>query len=442
MDKSPDAFRTISEVADWLGTPAHVLRFWESRFSQVKPVKRAGGRRYYRPSDMVLLGGIKKLLHDDGMTIRGVQKLLREHGVRYVASMSPQIEGVDPVEPPRESVGPVPAAPMAEDVPTGAFDKTPVTQEERIIPFSRSDIPAQPDPNALAQTVARDAPVDSALMEESALPDTDDVSTTDAAEALMIETDAPRPPTVESIEPNPAHRATAQNIAAKPEALESPVPEPDLAPAEDTSPAPAQVTFDFGFDSASKADELSTASSLADDAAFEAALQDALATHDADDDVSHEVGSLPKANVELSIETAEPIEEQVAELGGDVSDTFAPETASEIAHLEPDKGTSQDISEPESQQGNSDELSETLKDLQEFEVTLTEPVGDVPQEYPIQNLPTDAISNDLEDDAMGLDVPEGVLGRLNKNALASDPQQVQAIFNRVTALKARLSRTG
>ena len=89
MDKSPDAFRTISEVADWLGTPTHVLRFWESRFSQVKPVKRAGGRRYYRPKDMELLGGIKKLLHGDGLTIRGVQKLLRKEGVRHVAALSP-----------------------------------------------------------------------------------------------------------------------------------------------------------------------------------------------------------------------------------------------------------------------------------------------------------------------------------------------------------------
>ncbi|MEL7258946.1 MAG: MerR family transcriptional regulator, partial [Pseudomonadota bacterium] len=88
MAKSADAFRTISEVAEWLETPAHVLRFWESKFSQVKPVKRAGGRRYYRPADMKLLGGIKKLLHDDGMTIKGVQKLLREQGVAHVASLS------------------------------------------------------------------------------------------------------------------------------------------------------------------------------------------------------------------------------------------------------------------------------------------------------------------------------------------------------------------
>jgi len=92
MEKSPDAFRTISEVADWLGTPTHVLRFWESRFTQVKPVKRAGGRRYYRPKDMELLGGIKKLLHSDGMTIRGVQKLLRKEGVRHVAGLSPPVD--------------------------------------------------------------------------------------------------------------------------------------------------------------------------------------------------------------------------------------------------------------------------------------------------------------------------------------------------------------
>lgn len=91
MVKSPEAFRTIREVAEWLDTPAHVLRFWESRFAQVKPVKRAGGRRYYRPADMELLGGIKQLLHEDGLTIRGVQKLLREQGVGYVAAKSPTL---------------------------------------------------------------------------------------------------------------------------------------------------------------------------------------------------------------------------------------------------------------------------------------------------------------------------------------------------------------
>lgn len=87
MDKSPEAFRTISEVADLLETPAHVLRFWESRFPQIRPVKRAGGRRYYRPADVALLSGIKHLLHDEGLTIRGVQKMLREQGVRHVSGI-------------------------------------------------------------------------------------------------------------------------------------------------------------------------------------------------------------------------------------------------------------------------------------------------------------------------------------------------------------------
>lgn len=92
MAKSRDAFRTISEVSDVLETPAHVLRFWESKFSQIKPVKRAGGRRYYRPDDVSLLAGIKHLLHDDGMTIKGAQKLLRDKGVKHVISIG---EGLD-----------------------------------------------------------------------------------------------------------------------------------------------------------------------------------------------------------------------------------------------------------------------------------------------------------------------------------------------------------
>lgn len=88
MSKSPDAFRTISEVAEWLGIQAHVLRFWESKFTQIKPVKRAGGRRYYRPADVDLLGSIKVLLHDQGMAIKDVQALLREHGAAHVASLA------------------------------------------------------------------------------------------------------------------------------------------------------------------------------------------------------------------------------------------------------------------------------------------------------------------------------------------------------------------
>lgn len=92
MVKSQDAFRTIGEVADWLGAPTHVLRFWESRFTQIRPIKGDGGARFYRPSDMALLGGIKKLLQEDGLTIGGVQALLRERGVPHVAAQSPPVD--------------------------------------------------------------------------------------------------------------------------------------------------------------------------------------------------------------------------------------------------------------------------------------------------------------------------------------------------------------
>lgn len=83
-NKAPDAFRTISEVADELDLPQHVLRFWESRFREIKPMKRGGGRRYYRPDDVELLRGIRHLLYGEGYTIRGVQRILREQGSKFV----------------------------------------------------------------------------------------------------------------------------------------------------------------------------------------------------------------------------------------------------------------------------------------------------------------------------------------------------------------------
>lgn len=87
MEKAPDAFRTISEVAAELNVPQHVLRFWESRFSEIKPMKRGGGRRYYRPDDVDLLRGIRHLLYGEGYTIRGVQRILKEQGLRYVQTI-------------------------------------------------------------------------------------------------------------------------------------------------------------------------------------------------------------------------------------------------------------------------------------------------------------------------------------------------------------------
>jgi DNA-binding transcriptional MerR regulator len=149
MGKSPDAFRTISEVSDWLDTPAHVLRFWESKFTQIRPVKRAGGRRYYRPEDMALLGGIKTLLHEQGMTIKGVQKLLREQGVRHVSALGPQ-----PLDDVGEVVDPAPAAPVRviraaplPDIPAAAR-----------APTDAPSPPADPTPDHAAAQPAPAAP--------------------------------------------------------------------------------------------------------------------------------------------------------------------------------------------------------------------------------------------------------------------------------------------
>ena len=86
-DKSPDAYRSISEAGEEAGLPAHVLRFWESKFAQLKPVKRAGGRRLYRPQDVALLKGLRRLLYEEGYTIKGAQKYLKEHGVAHVSAL-------------------------------------------------------------------------------------------------------------------------------------------------------------------------------------------------------------------------------------------------------------------------------------------------------------------------------------------------------------------
>ncbi|WP_394760574.1 MerR family transcriptional regulator [Phenylobacterium sp.] len=104
MAKGPEAFRTISEAADELSVPQHVLRFWETKFSFIRPMKRAGGRRFYRPSDIAVLRGVRRLLHDEGYTIKGVQRLHREEGVRRLVGASG--EGGARTAPPGSSGGP------------------------------------------------------------------------------------------------------------------------------------------------------------------------------------------------------------------------------------------------------------------------------------------------------------------------------------------------
>ncbi|WP_342071213.1 MerR family transcriptional regulator [Yoonia algicola] len=180
MAKAKDAFRTISEVAEWLDTPTHVLRFWESKFSQIKPVKGAGGRRYYRPADMDLLGGIKQLLHEDGLTIKGTQKLLREKGVKYVATLGASVtEAVAAADPaPVTHIEQTPAPAPAAPAPVAAPDTAPA---QNALPFATPapaftiDLPLPPtalpaakprligrapaDPSGLRARAARIAPL-------------------------------------------------------------------------------------------------------------------------------------------------------------------------------------------------------------------------------------------------------------------------------------------
>ncbi|MDV4144051.1 MerR family transcriptional regulator [Shimia sp. FJ5] len=205
MGKSPDAFRTISEVADWLDTQAHVLRFWESKFTQVKPVKRAGGRRYYRPADMLLLGGIKKLLHDDGMTIKGAQKLLREKGTKYVAGLSQPLDGEDDATP-ESDIGLTEVAPAP-------------LEEERgtVLSFERRDEPEEEPPAQVEEAASEPAaPAEDLAPEPTEAPQ-------DAApvEATPEDDDLPEkdiPAFVQRMTPKPAtDDATASPAAPEPE---------------------------------------------------------------------------------------------------------------------------------------------------------------------------------------------------------------------------------
>lgn len=180
MAKSPEAFRTISEVADWLGVPTHVLRFWESRFTQIKPVKRAGGRRYYRPSDMQLIGGIKRLLHDEGMTIRGAQKLLREKGVKHVAAMSQPLDGSGEIAAP--DVVDATAVDVTDDAAAATAETAPVAALERE-PLAEGELPTldPPDETAAQDDIAVEPAPDHEQV--AAIPATPDVPDTDPDDA-------------------------------------------------------------------------------------------------------------------------------------------------------------------------------------------------------------------------------------------------------------------
>ena len=191
MEKSAEAFRTISEVAELLDTPAHVLRFWESRFPQVRPVKRAGGRRYYRPTDVALLSGIKRLLHDEGLTIRGVQKVLREQGIRHVVALA------DGATLPDAQTGTAAlidlegevAEPAPDDTAEVQFDDSP---EADAVPATRS---AEPQAASASPSPPQQLPLWTSVLPDSA--------SGDAAPASL---DVPKPSPAPIPPPPPAAR--------------------------------------------------------------------------------------------------------------------------------------------------------------------------------------------------------------------------------------------
>ncbi|WP_436399434.1 MerR family transcriptional regulator [Roseobacter sp. S98] len=273
MPKSPDAFRTISEVADWLGVQAHVLRFWESKFSQVKPVKRAGGRRYYRPNDMLLLGGLKKLLHEDGLTIKGAQKMLRENGVAHVAAMSQPLDDLtaaviddqvaDEVatqpapEPPAFSAEPAetgevqPAPELPAATPDAEPVAEPVTEPEEELPVPEPEVSvAAAEPDVSSDAEAEDtAPVvpQQTAPEPLSEPAADAQPLTDAGSSpLPDELEAADTPIEEDSEPDPLIAADDELADAAPAEVSQPDETPIAGSGEpDVESQTADIEDDF-----------------------------------------------------------------------------------------------------------------------------------------------------------------------------------------------------
>ncbi len=258
MPKSADAFRTISEVADWLGVQSHVLRFWESKFAQVKPVKRAGGRRYYRPADMLLLGGIKKLLHEDGLTIKGAQKLIREQGVTEVSSFSQPLESgpseTFDAEPAGstilrfkghedEAVGDTAEAAGAEPVeePAMPVETAPLDTDTPSAPLDSPSAPPGPDMEIEATAPEGHSARISLDADPAEVPDAPETPDMPVAASAEPEVDAPQAPV------SPAEAAGEEPAARLPSFLHRPAARamepgaPPESPASEDSPAAPEI---------------------------------------------------------------------------------------------------------------------------------------------------------------------------------------------------------
>lgn len=165
MEKSADAFRTIAEVSELLDIAPHVLRFWEQKFSQIKPLKRGGGRRYYRPADIALIAGIRQLLHEDGLTIRGAQKRLQQEGVQAVQTLGRQVMDSPPpgaapagAKPQPKASAPKPAAAAPQAGTSAPRARAPKAEpaEESLPLFAGLGDDSQASPAPQASTRAED----------------------------------------------------------------------------------------------------------------------------------------------------------------------------------------------------------------------------------------------------------------------------------------------
>lgn len=266
MKKAPEAFRTISEVAEILDTPAHVLRFWESKFYQIRPVKRAGGRRYYRPDDVALINGIKTLLQSQGMTIRGVQRVLQEQGAKHVAGLGGEILAADdgaldgrfisPEDLPAGGLGDPPDAPVPErplayrspprPVPVAkpvedAIEEPADSDPPAVEPAEVEALAAGSESNRAESAAAVDAGPDAT---ESAEESVDEAPAETVAEPADEVAKEPAAETAADEEPVQATREEAVETGdalageAAPEPVTPPLPEPVPETAAEPEPEP------------------------------------------------------------------------------------------------------------------------------------------------------------------------------------------------------------
>lgn len=243
MSKSPDAFRTISEVAEWLGIQAHVLRFWESKFTQIKPVKRAGGRRYYRPADVDLLGSIKVLLHDQGMAIKDVQALLREHGAAHVASLAdPDAPSAAQGSAAASDVEPIENAsadPVQGDVIEATVEAT----------FEPVEPPAAPEPTPSAPAAApgawaepaSPAPATAAPTPAPAPQAMPPAAETPQAAPTPVQADPAQPVQTQPVQTQPAQTQPVQTQPVQTQPQVQPTVQPSAAPPAVASDAAEQA---------------------------------------------------------------------------------------------------------------------------------------------------------------------------------------------------------